>query len=87
MTTVELCWMDLIINFLAKDQVLVDEKEARKLRRTVAQYWLSADHKLYRRSFDGRCLQCLHRNKIEELLAELHKEVCSSHVGGCSLAH
>ena len=86
-TTVELCWMDLIINFLAKDQVLVDEKEARKLRRTVAQYWLSADHKLYRRCFDGPYLQCLHPSRIEELLAELHEGVCGSHMGGHSLSH
>ena len=29
---VELCWMDLIINFLAEDHVPDDEKEAEKVR-------------------------------------------------------
>ena len=64
-----------------------DEKEEEKLHWTAAWYWLSADRKLYRRSFGGPYLQCLHPSKIEELLAELHDCVCSSHVGGCSLAH
>jgi len=79
--------MDLIINFLAKDRVQADEKKAKKVRRTAARYWLSADRKLYRRSFDRPYLQCLHPSKIEELLVELHDGVCSSQVGGRSLAH
>ena len=52
-STSEPCWMDPIINFLAKDQVLDDEKEANKLRRVAARYWLLADRKLYRRFFGG----------------------------------
>jgi len=40
---VEWCWMDPIIDFLAKDQVLDDEKETNKVHRIVARYWLSAD--------------------------------------------
>ena len=46
-TTAKPCWMDLIIDILAKDQVLADEKEAKKVRRAAAQYWLSANCKLY----------------------------------------
>ena len=34
----ELCWMDLIINFLAKDRVLNDEKEADRVRWVAARY-------------------------------------------------
>ena len=41
------CWMDLIVNFLAKDQVPDDEKEANRVRQVATQYWLSADSKLY----------------------------------------
>ena len=83
----EPCWMDLIIGFLAEDRVSVDGKEADKVHRVVARYWLSADHKLYRRSFGGLYLQCLHPSKVEKLLIELHKGVCGSYVGGHSLAH
>ena len=86
-TTTELCWMDPIINFLAEDRVLVDEKEVEKVRWATTRYWLSTDRKLYRRSFEGPCLQCLHPSKIEELLIELYEGVCGSHMGRRSLAH
>ena len=49
----EPCWMDPIIDFLAKDRVPTDEKEVDRVRWVAAQYWLSADRKLYRRSFGG----------------------------------
>ena len=51
--TIVPCWMDPIIKFLVEDQVLDDEKEVEKVRRTTARYWLSIDYKLYRRSFGG----------------------------------
>ena len=86
-TTIEPCLMDLIIDFLAEDRVPADGKEAEKVRRAAVRYWLSADYKLYQRSFEGPYLQCLHPSKIEELLTELHEGVCGSHVGGHSLAH
>ena len=79
--------MDPIIDFLAEHQVLCDEREAKKIRRVAAQYWLSKDRKLYRKSFGGPYLLCLHPERIGQLLAELHDGVCSSHVGGRSLAH
>jgi len=52
-TTVELCWMDPIIEFLVEDQVLADEKEADRVRRVAARCWLLVDCRLYRRSFRG----------------------------------
>ena len=86
-STSGLCWMDPIINFLAEDQVPGDEKEANRVRRVVTRYWLSTDRKLYRRSFGGLYLLCLHPEKVNELLAELHNGVCGSHVGRRLLAH
>ena len=71
--TVGLCWMDLIIDFLAEDRVPTDEKEVERVRRTAAWYWLSTNWKLYRRSFNEPYLQCLHPNNVEELLAKLHE--------------
>ena len=43
----EPCWMDPIIDFLAEDRVLDDEKEANRVCRIVSRYWLSTDKKLY----------------------------------------
>ncbi|XP_075664996.1 uncharacterized protein LOC142634581 [Castanea sativa] len=81
-TTAESCWMGPIIDFLTEDRALEDEKEAARVRRTTARYWLSANRKLYRRSFEGPYLQCLRPNQAEELLTELHEGVCGSHEGG-----
>ena len=61
----EPCWMDLIIDFLAEDRVLADEKEVDKVRRVAVQYWLLADRKLYRRSFGGPYLQYLPPSKVD----------------------
>nr|XP_023884735.1 uncharacterized protein LOC111996931 [Quercus suber] len=81
------CWIDPIVAFLAENKVLEDEKKAGKIRRTASRYWLSGDGKLYRRSFGGPYLLCLHPEKVLEILAELHDGICGSHVGGRSLAH
>ena len=74
--------MDSIVDFLAEDRVPDDKKEANRVRRVATWYWLSADRKLYWRSFGGLYLLCLHLKKVNELLAELHDGVCGSHVGG-----
>ena len=79
-TTTGSCWMDPIIEFLAEDRVPDDASEANKVRRVASQYWLSADRKLYRRSFRGPYLLCLHPRKVIELLAKLYERVCGSHV-------
>ena len=84
---VEPCWMDPIVDFLVEDRIPDDEKKASKVRRIASWYWLSTDRKLYRRSFGGLYLLCLHPRKVNEVLIELHEGVCGSHVGGCSLAH
>ena len=86
-TTTRSCWMDPIIEFLVEDRVPDDESEANKVRQMASWYWLSTDRKIDRRSFRGPYLLCLHLEKVNELLVELHEGVCGSHVGGRSLAH
>ena len=79
--------MNPIIDFLAEDRVIADEKETDRVRQVATQYWLSANCKLYWRSFGGPYLQCLPSSKNDELLTELYEGVCGSHVMGHSLAH
>ena len=94
MDTVQICqvrrnpsWMDPIVNFL-KDDVLPKEKlEAEKIRRNAPRFWLLEDHKLYKHSYFGPYLLCIHPEASESLLEELHDGVCGSHTGGRSLAH
>ena len=53
-------WMDPVVRFL-KDDVLPEEKsEAEKIRRKAPRFWLSEDHKLYKRSYFGPYLLCVH---------------------------
>ena len=80
-------WMDPIMQFLTED-ILPEEKiEADKIRKKATSYWLLEDSKLYRRSFSGPYLLCVHPDQTELLLEEMHEGICGSHTGGRSLAH
>ena len=53
-------WMDPLILFL-KDDILPKVKtKADKIQRKASQFWLSEDQKLYKRSFFGPYLLCVH---------------------------
>ena len=80
-------WMDSIIQFLREDILPEERIEADKVRRKTISYWLFEDHKLYKRSFLGPYLLCVHPELTESLLEELHEGICGSHIGGRSLAH
>ena len=79
--------MDSISLFLENDVLLKENSEADKVRRKAPQFWLSGDRKLYKRSFSGPYLLCVHPEASESLLDELHEGVCGSHTGGRSLSH
>ena len=79
--------MDPIVMFL-KDDILPREKgEANKVRRKASLFWLSEDHKLYKRSFFRPYLLCVHPEAVEPLLEQLHEGICGSYIGGKSLSH
>ncbi|XP_065636165.1 uncharacterized protein LOC136070302 [Quercus suber] len=82
-----LCWMDPIVKFLKEDVLPEENREADKIRRKATRFWLSKDQKLYKRSYSGPYLLCMHPEVAELLLEELHEEICGSHTGGRSLAH
>lgn len=81
------CWMDPLIKFLKEDILPEGKDEADKVRRKAAKFWLSEDRKLYKRSYSGPYLLCVHPEATEILLEELHEGICGSHTGGRSLAH
>ncbi|XP_030923081.1 uncharacterized protein LOC115949959 [Quercus lobata] len=80
-------WMDPIVLYLKHDTLPDDKVEAGKIRRKATRFWLSEDSKLYRRSFLGPYLLCVHPEAIELILEELHERICGSHTGGRSLSH
>ena len=69
-------WLDPISLFLERD-----------IRRKAPHFWLFEDRKLYKHSFSGPYLLCVHLEASESLMEELHEGVCGSHTGGRSLAH
>ena len=79
--------MDSIVLFL-RDDILPKEKgEADKVRRKAPRFWLSNDQKLYKCSFSGPYLLCIHPEAIEPLLEELHEGIYGSHIEGRSLSY
>ena len=64
--------MDPILMFLERDVLLEEKSEAEKVRRKAPRFWMSEDKKLYKRSFFGSYLLCVHPDASESLLEELH---------------
>ena len=79
--------MDPLVLFLKHDILPDDKVEANKIRRKASRFWLSEDSKLYRSSFLGPYLLCVHPEAIELILEELHEGICGSHTRGRSLSH
>ena len=80
-------WMDPIVLFLKDDVMPESKSKANKIRRKAPRFWLSEDQKLYKRSFSGPYLLCVHPEAVELLLEELLEGICGSHTGGRSLSH
>ena len=80
-------WMDSIVLFLKEDVLPEDKSEADKVRRKAPRFCLSEDQKLYKRSFSGPYLLCVHPEAVELILEELHEGICGSHTRGRSLSH
>ena len=79
--------MDHIVLFLKEDILLEEKGEVDKVQRKAPQFWLFEDQKLYKRSFSGLYLLCVHPEAVDPLLEELHERICESHTGGRSLSH
>ena len=80
--------MDGPLVLFLKEDVLPEEKtKVDKIRRNASQFWLSEDQKLYKHSFFGPYLLCVHPKASELILEELHEGICGSYTGGKSLAH
>ena len=63
-------WMDPLVSFLKGGLLPEDKSEAGKICRKAPQYWLSEKQKLYKRSYSGLYLLCVHPEAMEPLLEE-----------------
>ncbi len=80
-------WMDPLIAYLRDDCLPEDPKTVGIIKRKAPSYWLSKEGSLYKRSFSGPYLLCVHPNLVDNLLFEIHEGICGSHTRGRSLAH
>ena len=74
--------MNLMVLFHKGNILPEEESEAEKVKRKAPPFWLSEDQKLYKRSFSGPYLLCIHPKTVKLLLEELYEEICGSHTGG-----
>ena len=65
----------------------IHKSKAEKICRKASRFWLSEDEKLYKCSFSGPYLLCVHPEGTEQLLEELLEGICGCHTGGRSLTH
>ena len=79
--------MDPIVLFLKEDILPEDKSEADKVQRKAPQFWLAEDQKLYKHSFSGLYLLCIHLKASKLILEELHEGICGSHTRDRSLSH
>jgi hypothetical protein len=80
-------WISPILAYLKNDVLPEDRKEADRIRRIAPRYWVSKEGHLYRRSYTGPYLRCVHPDTVQDLLWEIHEGVCGGHTRGRSLAH
>ena len=79
--------MDPIVLLLKEDILLEEKSVVDMVRRQAPWFWLFEDQKLYKCSFSGPYLLCIHPKASKLLIEELHEGICGSHTGGRSLFH
>ena len=61
-------WMDSIMLFLKEVILPKGKSKINKVQRKAPRFWLFDDQKLYKRSFSGLYLLCIHPEAVELLL-------------------
>ncbi|XP_050222445.1 uncharacterized protein LOC126672534 [Mercurialis annua] len=77
-------WMEHIISYMENGSLPEDKKEARKVKRR-APHFSYRDGTLYRKSFSHPWSRCLTVEEGEYVLAEIHEDMCGSHISHLAL--
>ena len=78
-------WMDSILRFKIQGELPTDKKEAKAVERRAAWFEIFKGE-LYKKAHSKPYLKCVTPNRGKEILEDLHKGLCSSHIGGRALA-
>ncbi|XP_041011349.1 uncharacterized protein LOC121255135 [Juglans microcarpa x Juglans regia] len=78
-------WALDIVKYIDANEVPNDRCEARKIRNKASSYTL-VEGVLYRRGYSTPLLRCISFEKVQYVLAEVHRGICGDHSGGKVLA-
>ena len=78
-------WAQHTVQFLQTGELPEEQEEAEKVARRSAMYQF-IDGVLYRKRPNGVKLKCIPWEEGLELLAEIHRGICGSHIGSRALA-
>jgi hypothetical protein len=77
-------WARLIMDFLVDGQLPMDEAEARRVMRSSKAYTI-VNKEIYKRSATGVLQRCVESAEGQEMLREIHQEVCGHHASSRAL--
>jgi hypothetical protein len=77
-------WAWHIVHYLQIGELPDEQEEAERVAWRASMYQF-VDNTLYRRRPNGVKLKCICREEGKELLAEIHKGMCGSHIGSRAL--
>ncbi|CAH9107126.1 unnamed protein product [Cuscuta europaea] len=79
-------WISDIMTFITLGELPQDEERAKLAKLRTLSYTIEGG-KLYKRSYNGTLLRCLHPDEAEVAMEEVHCGVYSSHQGPFSISH
>ncbi|XP_016172869.1 uncharacterized protein LOC107615299 [Arachis ipaensis] len=81
LTQADSSWMDLITDFLESGKLPSNEKLAKMIRREAAKYAI-IQGQLFKKGLSQPLLRCLHPDRTDYVLREVHEGCCGHHIGG-----
>lgn len=82
----ESSWMSPILHYLQLDELLLDEREEKRIWKQPSKYYILS-RKLYKMMRVSPMLQFLGEHETSLVLVEVHRGVYNSHINGKALAH
>jgi hypothetical protein len=77
-------WRTPLIKLLESDELPDDDTEAEKLS-CQAKIYCMIGNDLYKKAPNGILLKCVSSDDRKTLLLHIHKGICGSHAGACTL--
>ncbi|XP_028096381.1 uncharacterized protein LOC114296288 [Camellia sinensis] len=77
-------WQEPFIAYLQHGRLPEDKVKRIEVRRRATKFVLWKD-RLYKRSLDGMYMRCIAKERIQEVMAEIHVVVCGTHQSGPNL--